>query len=115
MPTGLPRLRKGVGDGDGCGVCALRGAGGTVAADDVGGAEAARAVMDYGFSELGLVVMGICTGPENSRSQRVIEKCGFKYEGVLRKSFRQFDNSEFDEACYSLTAQEYFDSQKQQY
>lgn len=37
--------------------------------------EAAHAVMDYAFNELDIVVMAICTGPENKRSQRVIEKC----------------------------------------
>ncbi|MBR1989022.1 MAG: GNAT family N-acetyltransferase, partial [Firmicutes bacterium] len=47
--------------------------------------EAANAVIDYAFEDLELVVMGICTGPDNKRSQRVIEKCGFKFEGVQRR------------------------------
>ena len=32
--------------------------------------EAAEAVMDYGFREFDLAVMGICTSPDNNRSQR---------------------------------------------
>lgn len=77
--------------------------------------EAARAVIDFGFNVQQLEMISVYHYTFNKRSKSVIAKCGFKYEGVLRKSFRQFDNSEFDEACYSLTAQEYFDSQKQQY
>ena len=69
--------------------------------------EAARAVMDYGFSELGLVVMGICTGPENSRSQRVIEKCGFKYEGRQRRGYHILDGTDRDNLVFSILREEW--------
>lgn len=71
--------------------------------------EAARAVMDYAFTELGLVVLAICTGPENRRSQRVIEKCGFQYEGRQRKGYHIFDGSDRDNLMYSITREEWMD------
>lgn len=69
--------------------------------------EAAKAVMDYGFEEFGLTVMGICTGPDNHRSQRVIEKCGFKFEGRQRRGYRIFDGSDRDNMVYSILREEW--------
>ena len=50
--------------------------------------EAAKAVIDYAFRDLDLVVLSICTSPTNKRSQRVIEKCGFKFENTTAETFR---------------------------
>jgi putative acetyltransferase len=43
----------------------------------------------------------------NDRSRRVIEKCGFVYEGTLRQTFRRYDGAIFDEAIYSITKDEW--------
>lgn len=69
--------------------------------------EAAKAVIDYAFRELNLVVMGICTGPNNRRSQRVIEKCGFVYEGRQRKGYHIFDGTDRDNLLFSITREEW--------
>lgn len=69
--------------------------------------EAAEAVIKYGFKVLGLQVISVCTGPENSRSQGVIKKCGFTYEGTLRKAYHVFDGSLRDVMCYSLMKEEW--------
>ena len=69
--------------------------------------EAARAVIDYAFGELGLVVLAICTGPENRRSQRVIEKCGFQYEGRQRKGYHIYDGTDRDNLMYSIIREEW--------
>lgn len=69
--------------------------------------EAARAVMDYGFENFGLTVMGICTSPDNKRSQRVIEKCGFKFEGRQRRGYHIFDGSDRDNMVYSILREEW--------
>lgn len=69
--------------------------------------EAARAVIDYAFGELGLVVLAICTGPENHRSQRVIEKCGFQYEGRQRKGYHIYDGTDRDNLMFSIIREEW--------
>ena len=69
--------------------------------------EAAKALMDYGFEEYGLVIMAICTGPDNKRSQRVIEKCGFKYEGRQRKGYHIYDGTDRDNLVFSILREEW--------
>lgn len=69
--------------------------------------EAAHGVMKYAFEELDIVIMAICTGPENKRSQRVIEKCGFKFEGVQRKGYHIYDGTDRDNLVYSILKEEF--------
>ncbi|WP_400194331.1 GNAT family N-acetyltransferase [Hymenobacter sp. B81] len=42
--------------------------------------EMTRALLRYGFQELGLRQIVAITKPENFASQHVLEKCGFKYQ-----------------------------------
>ena len=69
--------------------------------------EAAKAVIDYAFRDLDLVVLAICTGPANRRSQRVIEKCGFKFEGIQRKGYHIYDGTDRDNLVYSMLREEW--------
>lgn len=69
--------------------------------------EAACAVIDYAFRELGLAVLAICTGPENRRSQSVIEKCGFQYEGRQRKGYHIYDGTDRDNLMFSIIREEW--------
>lgn len=69
--------------------------------------EAAQAVIAYGFCQLGLTVIAVCTGPDNKRSQRVIEKCGFSYEGRQRRGYHIYDGSDRDNLLYSLLREEW--------
>ncbi len=46
--------------------------------------EAARAVLDYGFRQLGLDPIVAVTHPDNLASRRVLEKLGFSHEGPAR-------------------------------
>jgi len=71
--------------------------------------EAAKRVIKYGFEELGLEVISVYHYPYNIRSKRVIEKCGFKYEGILRKASVLYDGSIYDDVCYSMTKEDYYD------
>ena len=45
--------------------------------------EATRAVLDYGFNELGLEEITAVTHPDNAASQHVLTKCGLKRDGTL--------------------------------
>ena len=46
------------------------------------GTEAARAVIDYGFTKLGHDVLQSGARVSNPASRRVLEKCGFQWTGV---------------------------------
>jgi RimJ/RimL family protein N-acetyltransferase len=46
--------------------------------------EAARALIDYGFAELGLERVVALILPDNARSRRVAEKCAMTLEGPAR-------------------------------
>lgn len=69
--------------------------------------EAARRMIRYAFETLKLEVLMIRTGDANLRSQRVIEKCGFQYEGTLRRTYRVYDGTIREVRCYSMLKEEY--------
>jgi len=69
--------------------------------------EAARAVIRFGFEEMGLDMISIYRNPHNERSGRIIEKCGFIYEGTLRRANKIYNGTIRDVACYSMTREEY--------
>jgi putative acetyltransferase len=69
--------------------------------------EAAEAVIRCGFDELGLDMVSIYRNPQNERSGRVIDKCGFTCEGTLRQANKIYDGSVRDVSCYSMTRAEY--------
>lgn len=69
--------------------------------------EAVKEVMRFAFEELNLKQIGICTGETNKRSQRVIEKCGFKYEGTIRRTYKVYDGTLRDSLVFSILKEEY--------
>lgn len=60
---------------------------------------------DYCFYQLGLHRMEICIRPENEPSLRVVEKLGFRYEG-LRRRYIHIDGDWRDHFCFALVAEE---------
>jgi ribosomal-protein-alanine N-acetyltransferase len=60
---------------------------------------------DHCFFTLGLHRMEICIRPENAPSLRVVEKLGFRYEG-LRRRFIHINGDWRDHFCFALTAEE---------
>ncbi|HIT07747.1 MAG TPA: GNAT family N-acetyltransferase [Candidatus Merdivicinus faecavium] len=70
--------------------------------------EAARRMVSCAFEEMGAELLTIQHFSFNSRSKRVIEKCGFTYEGRLRRCFLRYGGEWLDECCYSMTRDEYF-------
>lgn len=68
--------------------------------------EATKAVIKYGFECINLHKVQICTKTINIPSKRVIEKCGFIYEGTLRDYF--YMNDEYVGRLYfSMLREEY--------
>ncbi|POH70315.1 GNAT family N-acetyltransferase [Cryobacterium zongtaii] len=60
---------------------------------------------DYCFSQLGLHRMDICIRPENAPSLRVVEKLGFRYEG-LRRRFIHINGAWRDHFAFGMVAEE---------
>lgn len=69
--------------------------------------EACEAALRFGFRELNLDIIGICTGPDNLRSQRVIKKLGFAYEGTHRHCYKIYDGTIRDSLTFSMTKEEW--------
>ncbi len=65
--------------------------------------EALRRMLAFGFVELNLLVIAAWVRSFNEKSNRVLEKCVFTYEGRLRKHAR--DQS--DTLCYSILKEEW--------
>ena len=65
--------------------------------------EAVRRVLQFSFLELGLEIVAAGHYPENLPSRRVLEKCGFTYEGTLRK----YSKNGKDSVRYSITKEEW--------
>lgn len=76
--------------------------------------EAVRRLLPYAFEDAGLDMVSICHYPFNQRSRRVIEKCGFTYEGTIRMAKKLPDGRILDEVCYSMTREDYFANNRKQ-
>jgi [ribosomal protein S5]-alanine N-acetyltransferase len=69
-------------------------------------AEALRAVLAYAFGTMKLNRVEAKVVPAHTASRRVLEKCGFQFEGVLRQ--HEFVKGEFNDiAVYSILRSEY--------
>lgn len=69
--------------------------------------EVCRAVLRYAFETLCLEMVSVYHYPFNNQSRRVIEKCGFHYEGTLRRGTVRYDGAVLDDVCYSMIRSEY--------
>ena len=69
--------------------------------------EAVNAVLDYAFQRLRVLLVSVDHYTNNEGSRRVIEKCGFTYEGTLRRSLKGYDGSYRNACFYSMTAAQY--------
>ena len=70
--------------------------------------EAVRKIIAYSFEELEIDILSVYHYSFNVRSRRVIEKCGFTYEGTMRLVEKIYDGRIVDESCYSILKEEYF-------
>ena len=68
--------------------------------------EATKSVIQYGFDKMNLHKVQICHKSINFPSQKVIEKCGFVYEGTLRDFF-YMDGNYVDRLYYSILKNEF--------
>jgi len=76
------------------------------------GTEAARAVLEYGFSVLSLNRIHGCFLKRNPASGRVMEKIGMSYEGCLRQHDKKWEQFE-DIVIYGILRSEWRNKAKQ--
>jgi len=72
--------------------------------------EATKAVIAFGFDRMNLHKVQICTKTINAQSKRVIEKCGFTYEGTLRDYF--FMDGEYVGRLYFSILRDEYESRR---
>lgn len=70
--------------------------------------EAAMVTIEYAFEGMKLDLLSIYHYTFNIRSKRVIEKCGFTYEGTLRSASQIYSGEVYDSDCYSMTKEEFY-------
>jgi ribosomal-protein-alanine N-acetyltransferase len=68
--------------------------------------EAMKAILIYGFEQMGLNRVEAFIGPDNKASRSLVERYGFVIEGQLRQHFC-YDGVLQDSVAYSLLASEY--------
>ena len=64
--------------------------------------EAVQSVLDYGFNTLQLNLITANCYPHNERSQKVLKRHGFIYEGTLHQAELTYDGHLYDHQCYYL-------------
>lgn len=64
--------------------------------------EAVRAVTRFGFEKMLLDLISATCYPDNLRSRRVLEKCGFIYEGTLHRAELLFNGEVRDHLHFYL-------------
>ena len=72
--------------------------------------EAYAEVLRYLFEEVGFHRIESSHAVNNPASGRVMEKCGLRYEGTMRKAFRLLSTGEWEDIVYRAVLEEdYFD------
>ena len=69
--------------------------------------EAAKAVIDYLFSEIGVNRVGISHAVKNPASGRVAQKCGLTFEGPKREYFKTSTGEFLDISDYGIIRSEW--------
>jgi len=64
--------------------------------------EAVTRVVEYAFDEMHIELLTAFHVPHNLRSRRVLEKCGFQYEGTIEQGHKRYDGQVFDSVLHSI-------------
>ena len=64
--------------------------------------EAVQGVLKYGFEKLKLSLITATCYPHNKRSQKVLKKNGFIFEGTLHQAELTYNGNIYDHQCYYL-------------
>jgi len=69
--------------------------------------EASKCAIAHAFDDMNLDLVSTYHKSFNTRAKRVVEKCGFTCEGMLRQASRRYDEQIFDAYCYSILKSEH--------
>lgn len=69
--------------------------------------EAVRLLIEYAFTKTDCEILEVGHHIDNYRSKRVVEKCGFNYDGTLCSYKKLYDGRLIDASFYSMTKEEY--------
>lgn len=69
--------------------------------------ECVSCILSFAFTTLHMDIVSVCHYTDNMKSQRVIQKCGFQYEGTLRKAQILYNGEVKDLCMYSMLKNEY--------
>lgn len=72
--------------------------------------EVVKRMINQVFTYTNTSLITIYHFPFNKQSKRVIEKCGFKFEGILRQGTVMQNGTVYDDYCYSLSKKEFLNS-----
>jgi len=64
--------------------------------------EAVKRIVAYAFDEMHIELLTAWHVPYNIRSRRVLEKCGFQYEGTIEQGNKRYDGQVFDSVIHSI-------------
>lgn len=72
--------------------------------------EALQHIFPYGFNEMGLHRIEACTATDNTASIALLNKCGFKHEGIMRQHY-YMNEMFYDSELFSLMRDELDETQ----
>ena len=75
--------------------------------------EAIKQIIKYLFDELNIDLLSAFHIPDNIKSKKVLENCGFEYEITIEQGFKRFDGKVFDAICYSILKSDYIEKKSQ--
>ena len=67
-----------------------------------------KRIIEYLFEELDIDLISAFHYPDNDKSKKVLERCGFRYETTIEQGSARYDGQVFDAVCYSILKSDYF-------
>ncbi len=69
--------------------------------------EAVKRIIKYLFEETETELLSAFHYPDNIKSKKILESCGFEYEITIEQGSKRYDGQIFDSVCYSILKSDY--------
>lgn len=70
--------------------------------------EAIRRIIKFVFEEMDIDLLTAFHYPDNIKSKRVLERCGFEYEGTIEQGCQRYDGQVFDAVIHCIEKSDYY-------